>query len=343
MPAAAARAPCTRPPSSISPTASMAERSSTRPAPWRCSQADPPTPGSRSAPCRSSSISPTPPNATPHSDPRVSLGKSARDIADHGKATAAGARIILSRPWTYMWDVGQGIGSRVQSLSARGGRAAASTAVMPFQIRGRSFTAVVLELAGAADQAFYEALDALLQQAPHFFTNAPFVIDLDKAASLQLNGDFTRLVRELRGRKLSVIGVINGSMGQNAAARDGGRVAAASAIAEPAPATLLISEPVRSGQRIFADRGDLVVVSSVSSGAELIAQGSIHIYGRLRGRALAGVNGDRTARIFCQSRVAELVAIAGLYRTSDDLGPAVRQQRVQAFLQDERLCLESLK
>lgn len=253
---------------------------------------------------------------------------------------------------------GQRIGSRVQSLSAKGGRAAASTAVMPFQIRGRSFTAVVLELVGAADQAFYEALDALLKQAPHFFTNAPFVIDLDKAASLQLNGDFTRLVRELRGRKLSVIGVINGSMGQNAAAlgaglitlqggrevpaqRDGGPVTAASA--EPAPATLLITEPVRSGQRIFADRGDLVVVSSVSSGAELIAQGSIHVYGRLRGRALAGVNGDKTARIFCQSLEAELVAIAGLYRTSDDLGPAVRQQRVQAFLQDERLCLEPLK
>ena len=227
---------------------------------------------------------------------------------------------------------------------------------MPFQIRGRSFTAVVLELAGAADQAFYEALDTLLQQAPHFFTNAPFVIDLDKAAGLQLNGDFTRLVRELRGRKLSVIGVQNGSMGQNAAALGAGlitlqggrevsaeRVAATSSTAEPTPATLLISEPVRSGQRIFADRGDLVVVSSVSSGAELIAQGSIHVYGRLRGRALAGVNGDRTARIFCQSLEAELVAIAGLYRTSDDLGPAVRQQRVQAFLRDEALCLEPLK
>jgi len=255
---------------------------------------------------------------------------------------------------------GQRIGSRVQSLSAKGERAAASTTVMPFQIRGRSFTAVVLELAGAADQAFYAALDALLQQAPHFFTNAPFVIDLDKAASLQLNGDFTRLVRELRGRKLSVIGVQNGSMGQNAAAlgaglialqggrdvpaeRDGGRGSAAASTPEPAPATLLITEPVRSGQRIFADRGDLVVVNSVSSGAELIAQGSIHVYGRLRGRALAGVNGDKTARIFCQSLEAELVAIAGLYRTSDDLGPAVRQQRVQAFLRDERLCLEPLK
>jgi septum site-determining protein MinC len=255
---------------------------------------------------------------------------------------------------------GKGIGSRVQSLSAKGGAAAASTAVMPFQIRGRSFTAVVLQLAGAADRAFYEMLDALLRQAPHFFTNAPFVIDLDKAAGLQLNGDFTQLVRELRGRKLSVIGVQNGSIEQNAAAltaglitlqggrdvpaeRDGRPIPTTSSMTEPAPATLLITEPVRSGQRIFADRGDLVVVSSVGSGAELIAQGSIHIYGRLRGRALAGVNGDRTARIFCQNLEAELVAIAGLYRTSDDLGPAVRQQRVQAFLRDETLCVEPLK
>ncbi|HEU0220767.1 MAG TPA: septum site-determining protein MinC, partial [Paracoccaceae bacterium] len=226
-------------------------------------------------------------------------------------------------------------GLQVQSSSAKGGGAAASTAVMPFQIRGRSFTAVVLRLAGAADQAFYEALDERLRQAPHFFANAPFVIDLDRAAGLQLDGDFAQLVRELRSRKLSVIGVQNGSIEQNAAAlgaglitlqggrdvppkRDGRPVPATSRVAEPAPTTLLITEPVRSGQRIFADRGDLVVVASVGSGAELIAQGNIHIYGRLRGRALAGVNGDRTARIFCQSLEAELVAIAGLYRTSDD-------------------------
>ena len=113
--------------------------------------------------------------------------------------------------------------------------------------------------------------------------------------------------------------------------------------AEPAPATLLITEPVRSGQRIFADRGDLVVVASVGSGAELIAQGNIHVYGRLRGRALAGVNGDKTARIFCQSLEAELVAIAGLYQTSDDLDPAVRQRRVQAYLKEQTLCVEPLK
>jgi septum site-determining protein MinC len=218
----------------------------------------------------------------------------------------------------------------------------------------------VLRLAGAADQVFYEALDALMRQAPHFFVNAPLVLDLEQAAELQAKGDFVKLVRALRARRLSVIGIQNGTAEQGVAAfgaglitlqggRDvpverGGRpVPPAPRAAEPAVASVLVTEPVRSGQRIFADRGDLVVVASVGSGAELIAQGNIHIYGPLRGRALAGVNGDRTARIFCQSLEAELIAIAGLYRTSDDLGPAVRQQRVQAFLRDETLCVEPLK
>ena len=106
---------------------------------------------------------------------------------------------------------------------------------------------------------------------------------------------------------------------------------------------VLITEPVRSGQKIVAERGDLVVCASVGSGAELVAVGNIHVYGALRGRALAGVNGDETARIFCQHLDAELLAIAGLYRTSEDLGPDIRKQRVQAFLQDEKLVVEALQ
>ena len=199
-----------------------------------------------------------------------------------------------------------------------------------------------------------------MRQAPHFFVNAPLVLDLEQAAGLQTKGDFVKLVRDLRARRLSAIGIQNGTAEQGVAAfgaglvtlqggRDtpvepGGRpVPATPKTAEPAAATLLVTEPVRSGQRIFADRGDLVVVASVSSGAELISHGNIHVYGPLRGRALAGVNGDRTARIFCQSLEAELIAIAGLYQTSDDLSPTVRSQRVQAFLQDETLCIEPLK
>jgi septum site-determining protein MinC len=231
---------------------------------------------------------------------------------------------------------------------------------MPLQVRGRSFTAVVLRLAAAADEAFYEALDALMRQAPHFFVNAPLVLDLEQASGLEAKADFVKLVRQLRARKLSAVGIQNGTAEQGVAAfgaglislqggRDvpmerGGRTVAEVPKPPEAPvASLVVTEPVRSGQRIFADRGDLVVVAAVSSGAELIAHGNIHVYGPLRGRALAGVNGDRAARIFCQCLEAELVAIAGLYRTSDDLGPSVRSQRVQAFLHDDALRVEPLK
>lgn len=108
----------------------------------------------------------------------------------------------------------------------------------------------------------------------------------------------------------------------------------------PAPApepviqrtTLIVTEPVRSGRQVYAAGGDLVVVGPVSPGAELLADGSIHVYGTLRGRALAGVSGDRAARIFCQSLEAELVSIAGLYRVSEDMDKAIRRKNVQIFL-----------
>lgn len=256
----------------------------------------------------------------------------------------------------------------VQSVSPKDEGPAASVTTTPLQVRGRSFTAVVLRLTGGADQAFYDALDALMRQAPHFFVNAPLVLDLEQADGLQAKGDFVKLVRQLRNRKLSPVGVQNADAEQGVAAfgaglttLQGGREASLERArpvaveaeaepdpaepkpADPSPATLIVTEPVRSGQRIFAERGDLVVLASVSSGAELMAQGNIHVYGPLRGRALAGVNGDKTARIFCQSLEAELIAIAGLYRTSEDLSPALRQQRVQAFLRDETLCVEPLK
>jgi septum site-determining protein MinC len=107
--------------------------------------------------------------------------------------------------------------------------------------------------------------------------------------------------------------------------------------------SLLITEPVRSGQQIFAERGDLVVLASVSPGAELIARGNIHVYGALRGRALAGVHGDDAARIFCETLDAELIAIAGLYKLSDAIDPSLRRRRVQAFLESGTLHVEPLK
>ena len=103
-----------------------------------------------------------------------------------------------------------------------------------------------------------------------------------------------------------------------------------------------IIHPVRSGQQIYAQGCDLIILGPVSGGAEILADGNIHIYGRLRGRALAGISGDTSARIFCQSMEAELLSIAGVYKISEDLRSEFWQQSVQACLKDDSLQLVSL-
>ncbi|MCW5774136.1 MAG: septum site-determining protein MinC [Rhodospirillaceae bacterium] len=105
----------------------------------------------------------------------------------------------------------------------------------------------------------------------------------------------------------------------------------------PARSTMMITEPVRSGRQIYAQGGDLVIVGPVSAGAELLADGSIHVYGALRGRALAGVSGDEGARIFCQALEAELVSIAGLYRIAEDIDRKMLRRQVQIYLEGGRL------
>ena len=104
--------------------------------------------------------------------------------------------------------------------------------------------------------------------------------------------------------------------------------------------TRLQTTPVRSGQQVVCKGGDLVIASSVSHGAELLADGNIHVYGVLRGRALAGISGNKNARIFCLSLDAELVSIAGFYRLSDVIQP--NQGPCQIYLQDEHIIIEPL-
>ena len=220
-----------------------------------------------------------------------------------------------------------------------------------FEIRRRSFDALVLRLL-ADDQAFFAALEEKLRQAPNFFRDAAVVIDLEEIAAAGIGIDLIRVARQLRSRSLTPVGVQNGNAALVAAAKgaglavlDAGHDTAPKPEAAPrsepeAHGTMLITEPVRSGQQVFCDSGDIVVTASVGSGAELIAAGNIHVYGALRGRALAGVNGDVTARLFCQSLEAELVAIAGLYRVSDDIDRAVWRRPVQAFLEKDALRIE---
>ncbi len=107
--------------------------------------------------------------------------------------------------------------------------------------------------------------------------------------------------------------------------------------------TKTITRPVRSGQQVYAKGGDLIVLAAVNAGAEVVADGNIHIYGPLRGRALAGAQGDREARIFCLDMEAELVAIAGCYQMVDEsVSKDIRGRTVQAYLDGDKMCFDKL-
>ncbi|SFG78687.1 septum site-determining protein MinC [Palleronia marisminoris] len=232
-----------------------------------------------------------------------------------------------------------------------------STSIASFQIRGRFLTALALRIDADEDsEALYEQLDAQLRRVPQFFDEAPMVLDLSNAPKIADPSRLRVLVANLRRRKLRVFGVQSGGMVSEDALLELGLIAVPSAKDAPLPIdgqrsrqsraeghggkNVVIHAPVRSGQMIVSEHGDITVIGSVASGAELVAGGSIHVYGPLRGRALAGVHGDEDARIFCQSLDAELVAIAGLYKTSETLGDANRKRCTQVFLENDRLRME---
>lgn len=115
--------------------------------------------------------------------------------------------------------------------------------------------------------------------------------------------------------------------------------------AEPAarrPARV-VTEPIRSGQQIYAESSDLIVLTTVSSGAEVIADGCVHVYGPLRGRAIAGARGDTQARVFCRRMEAQLLAVAGIYAVADQMQGALRGAPVQAYLADGKLRIDKLE
>ncbi|MDX1451402.1 MAG: septum site-determining protein MinC [Oleiphilaceae bacterium] len=105
----------------------------------------------------------------------------------------------------------------------------------------------------------------------------------------------------------------------------------------------VVHHPIRSGQQVYASDGDLIVMASVSAGAEILADGNIHVYGALRGRALAGVKGDSSARIFCHSLDAELVSVAGQYKISEDIGAEISGKPAQVYLEGSTLRLKEIE
>jgi septum site-determining protein MinC len=253
-----------------------------------------------------------------------------------------------------------------------------SAAALPQQsirFRGRSFLALVLApelpLSNWLDQ-----VDAWASQSPGFFLSRPLVLDV---TGLGLSRpDLSGLVAELAGRDIRVMGIEGTEPGALDAtlppALSGGRPAgivepvkarAESPVPQPvlpaeaptpiqaaaemtsegqrtASVSLILEQPVRSGQSIIHVDGDVTVMGSIASGAEVIAGGSIHVYGAIRGRAIAGSLGNSGARIFCRKLEAELLAIDGLYKTADDMKPDLRGRPVQAWLEDDTIKLTVL-
>ena len=195
--------------------------------------------------------------------------------------------------------------------------------------------------------AWLEELDAQLARSPSFFQGRPVILDL--AAIAPGEAGVAGLLGWLRDRGVRVIdtegyaGVLPGSEHWGPSLSGGRNGGTYDVPDDPSPppqptglppedTALIVDEPVRSGQSIIFPRGDVTVLGSVASGAEVLAGGSIHIYGTLRGRAVAGAMGNPRARIFCRRLEAELLAIDGLYRTADDIDAALRGRAVQAWL-----------
>lgn len=229
------------------------------------------------------------------------------------------------------------------------------------RVQGGIFTLMVVKIGDPHDPALDREMAEQVARSPGFYADAPVVLDLKDSLSCTSVADYTALKQVLRRYGLIAVGVQNASALQLRAAKavdlaafSGGaarRTAPERPVSEPMPErpapqrpaaesrTRLVTQPVRSGTQIYAKGGDLVVVAPVSAGAEIIADGHIHVYGALRGRAIAGATGDTSARIFAHRFEAELVSVAGRYLVSDAIAPEHLHQPAQVALIDDRLCI----
>lgn len=231
--------------------------------------------------------------------------------------------------------------------------AAASSIRPSIRFRGRSFLALVLAPVAPLDQ-WFEELDALAERSPGFFAGRSVVLDL--AAMTLDRAEVVAIVERLSRHSIRVMAIENAGkdvLDDNLPpAITGGRDArpidgepGAKPMSAPQPlrtASLTIESGIRSGQTIANPGGDVIVLGAVSSGAEVIAGGSIHIYGALRGRAIAGTTGHAGARIFCRKLEAELLAIDGLYSTADTMDSSLRGRAAQAWLEGDAMRLAAL-
>ncbi len=237
----------------------------------------------------------------------------------------------------------------------------------PIRLKGRSYLALTLTPELPLEDWLIR-LDELAALSAGFFLRRPVVLDIE---GLELDrAELRDLVGKLSGRGVRIMG-IEGARASMLGSdlpppMSGGRSAAdveppaaepvSEAVVAVAPESvvrsdptpgkptpsIIVTQPVRSGQSLFFPEGDVTIVGSVASGAEVVAGGSIHVYGTLRGRALAGTMGNASARIFCSRLEAELLAIDGFYKTAEDMEPELRGKAVQIWLEGETFKVGSI-
>ena len=254
--------------------------------------------------------------------------------------------------------------AKTSRAGEKGGKARLS-----FELKSATLGLLAL-LLKSADLAMLAAdLQTRLGETPDLFNLDPLLIDLSQLgrADAESPVDLAALVALLRQYRLQPVAVLGANAAELALAQvlglaDAPLDALTAAKQEPAlrevvrdvvrdvavpgeaVKTLIIDKPLRSGQQVYAKGGDLVVLALVSNGAEVIADGHIHVYAPLRGKAIAGAKGDTTARIFAASMEAELIAIAGIYRTTENpLPDSVLGKPAQIRLDGEKLVMEALK
>jgi septum site-determining protein MinC len=246
------------------------------------------------------------------------------------------------------------------------------------EFKSSTFFAPILIIFNNDITAIEQALQDKINLAPEFFKDSPLIVDLREINKQNQDLDFVQITQILRRVGFFPIGIRGGNEQQNKQARalsipldtvreQGnsiiiGETQKQETVAQPssqpsttvtktpvnpvaappvAVASTMVTQPIRSGQRIYAS-GDLIIMSQVSAGAEIMAEGNIHVYNTLRGRALAGVHGNTAARIFCFDLQAELISIAGDYKTSEDLNQQTYKKPVQIYLQNHALIIKEI-
>ena len=234
-----------------------------------------------------------------------------------------------------------------------------------FQLKGGLFTLTVLHLQTNDLKEFEETLNTKIAESPDFFKQLPVIVDLSQLPEDALHLDFNWLKNLLINQGIIPVALHNipKNLLNKAKQSDWGifpniqprydkpkaekaevepkkEVEKVAAPQEEITAVKLVTNHIRSGQQVYHPGGDLIIINTVNTGAEVLADGNIHIYGALRGRALAGVKGDTSARIFCQSLEAELVSIAGKYKVLESIADEWRGKAVQIYLENDDLKIE---